>query len=167
MAARPRRFLLACARELLQGGSEGVWVRPLLRRYSIAIRVNLSVVGTTRAFDAPSLRTLMFAGFRSLWMIPYSCAASSDSAIWRAIGSASSRRNCAARDALREILAFDEFHHEGRDAGTLFEAIDAGDVRLVQRREGLRFARESGEPIRIVANESGRTLSATLRLSLV
>ena len=35
-------------------------------------------------------RTLMFAGFRSRWMIPCSCAASSASAICLAIGSASS-----------------------------------------------------------------------------
>ena len=35
-------------------------------------------------------RTLMFAGFRSRWMMPCSCAASSASAICLAIGSASS-----------------------------------------------------------------------------
>jgi hypothetical protein len=39
----------------------------------------------------PSLRTLMFAGFRSRWMIPCSCASSSASRICRAIGNASSR----------------------------------------------------------------------------
>ena len=33
----------------------------------------------------------MLAGFRSRWMIPWSCAASSASQIWRAIGTASSR----------------------------------------------------------------------------
>ena len=38
----------------------------------------------------PSGRTLTLAGLRSRWMIPCSCAASSASAIWRAIGSASS-----------------------------------------------------------------------------
>ena len=38
----------------------------------------------------PSGRTLMFAGFRSRWMIPCSCAASSASAICFAMGSASS-----------------------------------------------------------------------------
>jgi hypothetical protein len=41
-------------------------------------------------FTVPSGRTLMFAGLRSRWMIPCSCAASSASAICFAIGSASS-----------------------------------------------------------------------------
>ena len=41
-------------------------------------------------FTVPSARTLMFAGLRSRWMMPCSCAASSASAICFAIGSASS-----------------------------------------------------------------------------
>ena len=41
-------------------------------------------------FTRPSGRTLIFAGLRSRWMIPCSCAASSASAICLAIGSASS-----------------------------------------------------------------------------
>ena len=40
-------------------------------------------------FTVPSGRSLMFAGLRSRWMIPCSCAASRASAICRAIGSAS------------------------------------------------------------------------------
>jgi hypothetical protein len=43
----------------------------------------------SRTFTAPSARTLMFAGFRSRWMIACSCAASSASAICFAMGSAS------------------------------------------------------------------------------
>ena len=45
----------------------------------------------------PVRRTLMFAGFRSRWMIPCSCAASSASAICFAIGSASSTGSRHAR----------------------------------------------------------------------
>ena len=41
-------------------------------------------------FTVLSPRTLMFAGFRSRWMTPCSCAASSASAICLAIGNASS-----------------------------------------------------------------------------
>ena len=37
----------------------------------------------------PSVRTFTFAGFRSRWTMPRSCALSSASAIWRAIGSTS------------------------------------------------------------------------------
>ena len=64
----------------------------------------------------PSGRTLMLAGFRSRWMMPWSCAASSASAICRAIGSASSSGIGAAREALREVLPFDELHHQGGDS---------------------------------------------------
>ena len=63
-------------------------------------------------FTTPSARTLMFAGFRSRWMIPCSCAASSASAICLAIGSASSSGMRAARDPLRQILTLDQLHHE-------------------------------------------------------
>ena len=47
-------------------------------------------------------RTLMFAGFRSRWMMPCSCAASSASAICFAIGSASSSGIGPLRDPLGE-----------------------------------------------------------------
>ena len=63
-------------------------------------------------FTVPSGRTLMFAGFRSRWMMPCSCAASSASAICFAIGSASSSGIAPARDPLREILALDQLHHQ-------------------------------------------------------
>ena len=63
-------------------------------------------------FTVPSARTLMFAGFRSRWMIPCSCAASSASAICFAIGSASSSGIGSARDPLREVVTLDQLHHE-------------------------------------------------------
>ena len=63
-------------------------------------------------FTVPSGVTLMFAGFRSRWTMPRSCAASSASAICRAIGSASSSGIGPARDAVGERLAFDQLHHE-------------------------------------------------------
>ena len=72
----------------------------------------------------PSVATLMFAGFRSRWMIPCSCAASSASAICFAIGNASSIGIAPARDPLRQILALDEFHDEGAHAAGFFEAVD-------------------------------------------
>ena len=94
-------------------------------------------------FTVPSARTLMFAGFRSRWMIPCSCAASSASAICFAIGNASSSGIGAARDALRQILAFDEFHHERGHAPAFFEAVDRGDVRMIQRREHFALRAEN------------------------
>ena len=63
-------------------------------------------------FTVPSGRTLMFAGFRSRWMMPCSCAASSASAICFAIGSASSTGIAPRAMPLRQVLALDQFHHE-------------------------------------------------------
>ena len=83
-------------------------------------------------FTVPSSRTLMFAGFRSRWTIPCSCAASSASAICVAIGSASSMGMAASRDPLGERRAFDQFHHEGVQAVGVLEAVDLRDVRVIE-----------------------------------
>ena len=53
----------------------------------------------------------------------------------------------AARDALREILALDELHHEGADAGRFFDAVQLRDVRMIERGQRLRFAFEPHETI--------------------
>jgi hypothetical protein len=60
----------------------------------------------------------------------------------------------ALRETFGEVLALDEFHDEramtmpgvGR---AILEAIDLRDVRVVQRGQGLRFALEAHQPIRI------------------
>ena len=82
-------------------------------------------------------------------MIPCSCAASSASAICFAIGKRFIDRDDALRDPLREIVTLDEFHHERTYTARLFEAVDVRDVRMVQRGERLRFAREPRESIGI------------------
>ncbi len=51
--------------------------------------------------------------------------------------------NRAARNALRQILAFDEFHHQC----SFFEPVDRRDVWMVQRRQRLRFALEAHHAI--------------------
>ena len=47
------------------------------------------------------------------------------------------KRNCATRDALREIVALDQFHDEGADAGGFLDRMDRGDMRMIQGRERL------------------------------
>ena len=74
-------------------------------------------------------------------MIPCSCAASSASAICFAMGSASSSGIAPTRDALRQILALDELHHDRAHTATFFEAVDVRDVRVIHGRQRLRFAR--------------------------
>ena len=109
-------------------------------------------------FTVPSARTLMFAGLRSRWMIPCSCAASSASAICFAIGSASSSGIGAARDALRQVVALDQFHDERGEVCCLLEAVDRRDVRMVERREHFGFALKAREPIRIAGHRGGQHL---------
>jgi hypothetical protein len=50
-------------------------------------------------------------------------------------------------EARRERFAFDQLEHEVRSARRVFEPVDRGDVRMVQRRERLRFAPEPGEAL--------------------
>ena len=52
-----------------------------------------------------------------------------------------------------------------RVAARLLEAVDRGDMRMVERREHLRLALEPREPSGSAANRSGRTLMATSRSS--
>ena len=40
--------------------------------------------------------------------------------------------NRATRNALREIVALDEFHHESGHPTAVFEAVYGGDIRMVQ-----------------------------------
>ena len=56
-------------------------------------------------------------------------------------------RDRSARNALGQIVALDEFHHERRDARALFESVDAGDVRMIQRGEDFGFTLKTCEPI--------------------
>ena len=46
-------------------------------------------------------------------------------------------------------LAVDELHDERRPAVGFFEMVNLGDVRIVQRRQRLRFAPESGKTFRV------------------
>ena len=113
----------------------------------------------------------MFAGFRSRWTMPFSWAASSASAICRAIASASAigrpgvsafatersaRRLAVALngppligDPLRERLALDQFQHEAAHAVRFLDAVDRPDVRMIQRGEHPRFALEARTPLRV------------------
>ena len=55
----------------------------------------------------------------------------------------------ALRNALREVVAFDQFHHEGGEVGCLLEAIDGPDVRMVESREHFGFALKARQTFRI------------------
>jgi hypothetical protein len=67
-----------------------------------------------------------------------------------------------AGEALREILSVDEFHHERGDAATLFEPVDAGNVRMVQGGEHFRLALKTGEPIGVTRERRRQDLDRDL-----
>ena len=82
-------------------------------------------------------------------MIPCSCAASSASAICRAMGSASCERDRTAPEALSQVFALDELHDQAANRAAFLETVDMRDVRMVERRQHLRFALEPREPFGI------------------
>ncbi len=72
----------------------------------------------------------------------------------------------AACNALGQVVAFDEFHHERGDAPALFQAVYGGNVRVVQRGEDFGFALKTREPI-VVSGQRGRQdLEGDLTLQL-
>ena len=64
-------------------------------------------------------------------------------------------RDGAARQPLCQILALDEFHHEGPDTVGLVQPVDGGDVRVIQGGEDFRFALKPRHSFR-VSNEGLR-----------
>ena len=101
----------------------------------------------SRTFTVPSLRTLMLAGFRSRWMMPLLVSG------FKRLGNLLRdrqhlvERERAFRDALREILTFDEFHHDGMQAGRPLDRVNGGDVWMIQGRERFGLALKSGQAL--------------------
>ena len=67
-------------------------------------------------------------------------------------------RNRPVGDAIRKRRAFNQFKDERVRGARVFEAVDVADVRMIERREDLRFAPESREPIGIGAERLGQDL---------
>ena len=99
-------------------------------------------------------------------MMPCSCAASRASAICFAIGSASATGIAPRRDSLCQILAFDEFHHEGTNPAGLFEAVDVRDIGMVERSERLRLAREPRQAIGVARERVREDLQRDVAIEL-
>ena len=71
-----------------------------------------------------------------------------------------------ARDTLLQVLALDEFHDEGAHTAGLFQAVDVGNVGMVEGGERVRFAGESREPIRIIGEGVGQNLQRHVAMEL-
>ena len=102
----------------------GLWTTAARVRSSGNVCSNDLARPKSRTFTMPSARNLMFAGFRSRWMMPFSCAASSASVICLATGSASSSGIGPRAMRSARVGHLDELHHQRLYAISLFEAVD-------------------------------------------
>ena len=62
------------------------------------------------------------------------------------------------REMIRQQLAVDQLEHEIPRAVRFLEAVDGGDVRMIQRREDLRLAFEAREAIGVFRERFGKNL---------
>ena len=58
-------------------------------------------------------------------------------------------RNRAPSDPIRQRRAVHQFKHQGMNPSSVFQAVDAADVRMIQRGECLRFALEARDALGI------------------
>ena len=61
-------------------------------------------------------------------------------------------------DALRQVVALDQFHHNRTHAATFFEAVDVRDIRVIECRQRLRLACEPPEPVGVAGERIGQYL---------
>ena len=121
--------------------------------------------GRSRApSPCPSPVSLMLAGLRSQWMMPFSCAASSASAIWRAMSSATSsgsgplaRRSASVGPSTSSITM-------ACTAAGDFETVNRGDVGMVQGGEQARLALQPGDALRIAGQRRRQHLDGDLSM---
>ena len=71
-------------------------------------------------------------------------------------------RDRAVGDPLGQIVALDQFHHEGVVARGFLDRIDGGDVGMIQRRERLRLALEPRQALEIGRERVGKDLDGDL-----
>ena len=75
-------------------------------------------------------------------------------------------RDRAHRDALRQVVALDQFHHDRTHTATFFEAVDVRDVRVIDCRQRQRFACKPREPIGIASERIGQYLQRDVAIEL-
>jgi len=62
----------------------------------------------------------------------------------------------AGDEPFRQRFSFDQLHHEELLAVRLFDPVDGGDVRVVQRCQKMRFPLEASEPLRVLGEIVGK-----------
>jgi hypothetical protein len=85
-------------------------------------------------------------------------------------------RHRSARDLRGQVVALDEFHHERSyvvsgfsrtfNSRTFLEAVDGGNVGMVQRRQRLRFPREPRETLGVVREQRRQDFDRDVTIQL-
>src|SRR6185295_6388371 len=76
------------------------------------------------------------------------------------------QRKRTRRQERVECSSFDELQHERVDAARVLEAINRGDVRMIERREDFGFSTKPREAIRITRHGPRQNLDRDLTLQL-
>jgi hypothetical protein len=103
----------------------------------------------SRTLTVPSSATLMFAGLRSRWMMPLLVCRFEGLGDLPADRSRIVERKRSRRQPIGERRTLDELHHQRMNAGRVLEAVNLGDVRVIQGREQVGLATEPREPLRV------------------
>ena len=98
----------------------------------------------------PAAVILMFDGFKSRWMIPLLCAASSAAAMPEAHRNASRSGIGPLKEALLQRLSFDELENQEWRVLSLDDVEERADVGMVDLRDEARFALKARETVGIV-----------------
>src|SRR5262245_6469044 len=106
-------------------------------------------------------------------MIPLACAASRASAIWFAIGSASSSgsgppamRSASVGPSTSSMTSAHPTCPEPAEGAASFEPVEMRDVRMVQCRQRLRFALEAVDAFRIGGDRLGEDFDGDVPIEL-
>ena len=71
------------------------------------------------------------------------------------------------RDPVSERRPLDQLQHQRPHPLGFLDAVDGGDVGMVEAGENLRFPREPGEPVRVPREGVGEDLQRDLAVELV
>jgi hypothetical protein len=90
--------------------------------------------------------------------MPSSCAFSSASAIWRAMGQRLTDRDDSVRDPFIQRGPLNELHHQSDLVVRALETVHVGDVGVIQRGQRPGFTLESSDAVRILCERIGQHL---------
>ena len=115
-------------------------------------------------FTTPSGVILMFAGFRSRWTTPRSCAYSSASMICFEIATRLVERDWSSLDAIRQRRSFDEREDQPARVFGVHDSVNVSDVGMVERSQNLGFALEASHAVGIAQERRGQDFERDVAL---